>query len=651
MDEPTSSSAPAPVADRDDTSRQSPFHTLSSSEPSLRFPRPQGNRRLANWVSSSQPDIMSADPNGHHPAGAPEESGLSDSTYEVINNTDTEGTDDLPSGSVCSSDYLQGDDVHSLVGTEYTGDDNDIGNHSDVSEGVVLPSQVQDDDDGNHSDVSEGVVLPSRVQYDGNHSDVSESVVLPSQAQDAPAEQSDDDAKDTGSDSEEEQIIESPASARPQKSRELKDTTAATTAPSEKSPEDEESRTSALQYAEESLETPSASIHADMEERERKRALLAEFHDVINRSMASAYTVASVVSLVFAVGLTCFLIQCCLAPSGQPESIVPVQPEVKTTVSVSTSTIVINYTSTKTVLVSETRTAAPSETTTETLLLPSSSTQRAPEKSEGKGICSAEVHSSREILVRMPHNTKLYWLAKDSISIEVARGEEPIKAKFSSVDEGILIEIPKGEARGMLDVSVTTTRRPKVNETFAVDFGKGIADVAMDFGRFVAQDIADMFSVASVESARRAEEVQEAASGALRCLQESALNVWHNAQVPDLPASAAGLFPGTWDRASRLAEIWARRARELEDETRLGLLKAQVRAKAVWLGIRKDGEARDEFLSKAARYLRERVAEVEWRRVERHVEARNTRRKKRDRGGFRAGYRRGCPPWGRSCLD
>lgn len=138
--------------------------------------------------------------------------------------------------------------------------------------------------------------------------------------------------------------------------------------------------------------------------------------------MASAYTVASVVSLVFAVGLTCFLIQCCLAPSGQPESIVPVQPEVKTTVSVSTSTIVINYTSTKTVLVSETRTAAPSETTTETLLLPSSSTQRAPEKSEGKGICSAEVHSSREILVRMPHNTKLYWLAKDSISIEVARG-------------------------------------------------------------------------------------------------------------------------------------------------------------------------------------------------------------------------------------
>lgn len=658
MDEPTSS--PSSAADRDDTPRQQPqfFHTLSNSEPSLRFPRPQGNRRLANWVSSSQPDIMSAaDPNGqqHAPGGPPpEESGLSDSTYEVINNTDTESADDFPAGgSVCSSDYLQGDDVHSLVGTEYTGDDNDISNHSDVSEGVILPSQVHD---GSHSDVSESVVLHSQAQDDdGNHSDASEGVVLPSQVQDTPAEENDDEVEDTGSDSEEEQIIENPASAQPQKSRELKDTTAATTTPSEKFPDDEESRTTALQYAEESLGTPSASIHTDIEERERKRALLAEFHDVISRSMASAYTIASVVSLIIAVGLTCFLIQCCLTPSGPPQSAMPVQPEVKTTVSVSTSTIVINYTSTKTVLISETRTAAPSATTTDTLLLPSSPIQRVPEKSEGKGICSAEVHSSREILVRMPHNTKLYWLAKDSISIEVAHGEEPIKAKFSSVDEGILIEISKAEARGVVDVSVTTTRRPKVNETFAVDFGRGITDVAMDFGRLVVQDVVDMFAVASTESARRAEEMQEAASGALRRFEESlgtaraeALKAWTNVRVPELPDC---LFSGTRDRASRLAGLWASRARELEDETRLGLLKAQVRAKAVWLSISKDREARDEFLDNAARYVREKVAEIEWRQMERHVEARKSRRVKSNRGGFRTGYRRGCLPWGRSCME
>lgn len=594
---------------------------------------------------------MSADPDGHG-AQQPEESGLSDSTYEVINNTDTESADDFPAGSVCSSDYMHGDDVHSLAGTEYTGDDNDIGDHSDASEGVVLPSQVHD---GSHSDVSESVVFHNQAHDDDddNHSDASEGVVLHSRVQDAAAEESDDDAEDTGSDSEVEQIIENPANTRPQKSWELKDTTATTTS-SEKSPEDEESRTSALQYAEESLETPSASIHADVEEQERKRALLAEFHHVISRSMASAYTVASAVGLVFAVGLTCFLIQCCLAPSGQPHSIMPVQPEVQTAVSVSTSTIVINYTSTKTVLISETRTAAPSATATDTLLLPSSPAQRAPEKSEGKGICSAEVHSPREILVRMPHNTKLYWLAKDSISIEVAHGEEPIKAKFSSVDEGILIEIPKAEARGVVDVSVTTTRRPKVNETFAVDFGRGVADVAMDFGRLVAQDVAGMFAVASVESARRAEEMQGAAAGALRRVEESlgaararAMKVWDNARVP----ASADFSSGTRNRASRIAGIWAGRARELGEETSLGILKAQVRAKAAWLGISRDKEAREEFLAKAARYLRERVAEAEWRRVERHVEARNARRGRGDHGGFKTGYRRGCLPWGGSCLE
>lgn len=539
---------------------------------------------------------MTADPDVP-PEG--EESGLmSDSAYEVITNTDTESQDDFPAGSVCSSDYLHGDDVQSLVSTEYTGEDRDDG-QSDASEGVVLPGQVQ-----------------------------------------APTEQDEAEADDTHSDYEEEHIEESSA---PQKSQELASIATSATLP-QKPSDDENSRKSALQYAEESLGTPSASIHADMEEREKENALLAELHSLMDRHMGSVFTAASMVGFLLVFTFTCFIVRSCLTPTARPDAIMPAPPaEVQTTVSVTTSTMIINHTSTKTVLLSETRTAAPPAATTETLLLPSSQAQRAPEKPEEKGICSAEVHSAQEILLRMPHNTKLYWLAKDSISIELARGEETIKAKFSSVDEGILIEVPGSEARGVVNVSVTTTRRPKVNETFAVDFGKGVVEEMADLGRMFVRDFKGYFAVASAESARRAEEMKTAASEALRALEkpisaagEEAKRVWRTYDLDlDLPS---GFIPGVQEQASRLLQRFDRRAREVEDELQLSLLRARIGAKALWLRLRGDERAHNLFVGRAEVYVKEKAAEAGVRRVRRDVETREGR---------------ACMVWGgrRVCLD
>ncbi|RFU73875.1 hypothetical protein TARUN_8390, partial [Trichoderma arundinaceum] len=91
---------------------------LSASEPTLRFPRPQGNKQLANWISSSNPNIMDlAPPN--------EDNSLSESTYELVSgpSTDTEESQDdnylgSISESVGSLDFHRPDDVQSLTGTE-----------------------------------------------------------------------------------------------------------------------------------------------------------------------------------------------------------------------------------------------------------------------------------------------------------------------------------------------------------------------------------------------------------------------------------------------------------------------------------------------------------------------------------------------------
>ncbi|TWU72369.1 hypothetical protein ED733_003604 [Metarhizium rileyi] len=96
----TTTSTPPPANRRDiqqhrltQNRPRSPLPGLSNSEPFLRFPRPQGNKRLANWISTSNPDIMRA-----------------------ITPTEDSG----------SLDFHRPDDVQSLAGTERTFDDESL---------------------------------------------------------------------------------------------------------------------------------------------------------------------------------------------------------------------------------------------------------------------------------------------------------------------------------------------------------------------------------------------------------------------------------------------------------------------------------------------------------------------------------------------
>ncbi|TLD31375.1 hypothetical protein PspLS_02121, partial [Pyricularia sp. CBS 133598] len=100
----------------------------SASVPTLRFPRPQGNQRLANWISSSSPDIMAQ-------AFFVDEDGAVDS-YELINTDgETESQDGLTAGSTASSlDLLaRPSDDESLSGVDhiYEYETHDVNIHAD----------------------------------------------------------------------------------------------------------------------------------------------------------------------------------------------------------------------------------------------------------------------------------------------------------------------------------------------------------------------------------------------------------------------------------------------------------------------------------------------------------------------------------------
>jgi hypothetical protein len=292
------------------------------------------------------------------------------------------------------------------------------------------------------------------------------------------------------------------------------------------------------------------------------------------------------------------------------------------TITISTSTVTINLTSTKTIRIPQAKSSSSGFAVSTFTGFASD----APVDSEKKTVCSTEIHGANEILVKIPLSTKTSWLAKDSIFIDVYRGEDFIKAKFSSVDDGIVIEIPRKEAHGVLNVSVITTRRPKVNETFEVDFGKGFMGEAVELSKLLAQDVYNrLFDMAAA--------AQSQLEGAMPNLQSVADNIRSSA------SSASGdilkKLKDAQDSSSRIAteaanqmkrtlnsETVAKRIREakdalqqqllhavdIQDSIGLSVLRAQLKAKLWWLKAQgKTGEY-EEYLRKAEQHLKTQFA-------------------------------------------
>lgn len=86
--------------------------------------------------------------------------------------------------------------------------------------------------------------------------------------------------------------------------------------------------------------------------------------------------------------------------------------------------------------------------------------------------CTAEELDGNKILMRIPSAVKMSWLAKGDMSVNISRGGKAIDTEnaYCSPD-GIVLEIAKEEAYGVFNISVVTTRKPKINEVFTVDFG------------------------------------------------------------------------------------------------------------------------------------------------------------------------------------
>ncbi|OBT48785.1 hypothetical protein VE00_00705 [Pseudogymnoascus sp. WSF 3629] len=89
-----------------------------------------------------------------------------------------------------------------------------------------------------------------------------------------------------------------------------------------------------------------------------------------------------------------------------------------------------------------------------------------------KMVCTAERLGDQEVLIRIPSATKLSWLAKEAMLVNVTRNNETVDIeRVYSSHYGIVLHFARHEAHGNLQIAVVTTKHPKVNKTFNIDLG------------------------------------------------------------------------------------------------------------------------------------------------------------------------------------
>jgi hypothetical protein len=235
-------------------------------------------------------------------------------------------------------------------------------------------------------------------------------------------------------------------------------------------------------------------------------------------------------------------------------------------------------------------------------------------------VCSADVHGRNEILLRVPQQIKDSWLAKQAVMISVSRGSTDLPFEFtrvSSVEQGFLIQVPLEEAHGTLDVSIATTRKPKISETFRVNFGRFMLTEALDVGvqlmKGFAQTVVDTVNgttawveetcVPALDRMSKQSSVTDSITQSFHDISQAALSL--SGQVVDQVKETI-----TPDRVFQAETEILRTAQDVRDELSLGLLRGQLGSKLWWLKIRGRTSEYERYLAAAEPYYRKKVEQA-----------------------------------------
>ena len=528
---------------------------LSSSEPTLRFPRPVGNRYLANWISTSDPDIMRL-------TTTAEDSGLSESTYELITGTDNESQDgnytESMGESISSLDNHQADDTYSFVGTEQTYEDESAADDFEVQQ---LESDVGEE--------------PQNDTLVGQTEEI------------AVESESDDGGSSRCSIEYAHQSLSNPSISTPEASKII-----------DKLPRRKESS----QFSDQ-LQDGLDCL------REAKDMVI----EVIMDTASGAYP--GVMPGITIVLLLCF---------GWPLL----------------SKISTDFSSHFTPPVGPVPSLDPSASSTISTSqtgLATSSVALVPREDhlsddwlfgQNKPVVSFTPRPNGDVLIEMSEDVMKAWLSKGCLTVTATRDDHHIDTIMSPVDDGVLLKFAQRDAHGVVDLSLKSTCRPKLQKMVKVHFGKGIMGEASEFANRWALKLNEYIPVVAQVTERYFEEAKrsvsswwsDAVAGNLPLVSEDAMKGFR-AALTNLTRSLKPVRAQLWQKTQKAREDLFRvfenlprpsnrqvaqkllHLRDLQARVQLVVLDAQVAANVWWLKFTGQEQEYADYQRKAQSYI------------------------------------------------
>ncbi|KAH6893341.1 hypothetical protein B0T10DRAFT_559335 [Thelonectria olida] len=554
---------------------------LSTSEPSLRFPRPQGNRHLANWISSSDPAIMRVI--------STEEPGLSGSTYELVTGSDSEYQSEAYveslSESVGSLEFHRLDeDTTSLADTEQTFDDESI---ADGFEPVANPVHHVHDEE---PDISSSVDLQAQSQ-----ATITEQA--PHHDHDDEYE-SEDDAASRSSLDYTQQSLKTPSIPTPEASRIVDRPAEAGGFIPEAEEEDDNKHSEGHQV-----------FHDWYQEfREKEKAAW-------DRIMETGFNIPPVVLILIAL-----LIPVLVSMTSPPSELhIPTATPAVTTHT--TTAAIIDATTT-----SSSATALSTLTGSDQLV-----PLRNVKQDEGlfggkKPDLAVFKQQTGQFLVRIPDDIKYAWLMKKCLSFSATRKLRTVPIDVSVAEDGMLIKFPQAECHGAVQVEITALCRPRIRQVFQITFEKGLMEEALEMTKSFAQNLTDLVPAAAQEAERRIEEARRSlglASGNVLTASDSLLKDlmtrFHKAHrsLSPIKADAKERLYRTRAELAKTVDIIKGKAtqhlanaQDVQDQAQLSLLDAQISAKLWWLKVTKNNNEHERYANKAKKFMADKKAEA-----------------------------------------
>lgn len=548
-----------------------------SSEPSLRFPRPIGNTHLANWISTSDPDIMRITSESVN-----EEGGLADSTYELLTHADDtasenesqyENNDESFSESVSSLDQRRLGDTHSVS--------------EDDEEDVPMLVQAPLPTTEPHSrPMTPGVATPTE-DYD-----------------------SEEDESDTNSKSSLEYTHEKLGTP----SMGADETPKASTLWKLHQPDQDKEKEKRPE-----TEHPSHVAAAVTLYKLIRDAIIDCYGHVKNdlRALKAAYqrrppmTLRNLLSMglaqfwVFVFGSMLIKMLC--------TSIGVYLPSYQGSSAVTTLTT----TSAPPALVTSTSSSNPrASTTTRT------DVNVREENSPLDWIFYRDIGLSystvdNTFVVDIPAPIKDEWLSKKCVSVTATRDKKPIDTHLETVPKGVAATLPRRERYGDVDFVFTSSCRPTTKQTVTVSFGPYENELAA-----LARQTKDLVLRVAEERAASWTHVYERFAPPNRrdlipaCSFEKALQVVSdrfNTAKKVAQQSGHELLGDSWrlkkdtvdtfELIQRKTEVMVRDA---QTNLQLGLLNSQISAKLWWLKVTGRQTERERYSQKASAYMAEK---------------------------------------------